>query len=81
MAFEVSSFRGKGSKDDTRYVKYIFRLFGKDEGKHYQKVLKHHECTERDFQEFGSPMGTTAEVFDKMLANEARKLYCIDWDS
>ena len=52
VAFAVEGFRTKDLKYDPRYVKWIFRLYGKKNGKEVEKILSHHWCTEKDYAEF-----------------------------
>ena len=52
VAFAVEGFRTKDLKYDPRYVKWIFRLYGKKNGKEVEKILPHHWCTEEDYAEF-----------------------------
>ena len=39
-------------KNDPKYVKYIFQIFGKRKGKYFQRVLPYHKCTDEDYKEF-----------------------------
>ena len=53
IAFTVESYMSpKKQKSDPRYVKYLFRLYGKKKGKEYEKILSYHDCTEEDYKEF-----------------------------
>ena len=53
IAFTVESFLSPiKQKNDPRYVKYLVRLNGKRNGQPYQKVLKHHTCTDEEFDAF-----------------------------
>ena len=53
FAFTIESYHSPyNQKSDPRYVKYLFRLYGKREGKLYQRVLPYHKCTEEEYNEF-----------------------------
>ena len=39
-------------KNDPKYIKWLFRLYGKRDGVFYQHMLDYHECTDADFDEF-----------------------------
>ena len=45
-------FAPKKLKNDERYVKWIFRLYGKTNGIFYQHMLSYHKCTDEDYNEF-----------------------------
>ena len=45
-------FPPKKLKNDERYVKWIFRLYGKTDGIFYQHMLSYHKCTDDDYSEF-----------------------------
>ena len=53
IAFTIESYMSpKKQKSDPRFVKYLFRLYGKRNGKEYEKVLTYHNCTDADYEEF-----------------------------
>ena len=39
-------------KDDPKYVKWIFRMYGMRDGVYFQRVLDYHICTDADYDEF-----------------------------
>ena len=49
IAFAVEGFSTNDLKYDHRYVKWIFRMFGKKDGKSYEKLISHHICTDEDY--------------------------------
>ena len=49
IAFAIEDYHTQVLKDDTRYVKWIIRLFGKKDGEYYERILDHHKCTEEDY--------------------------------
>ena len=52
VAFAVEGFRTKDLKVDPKYVKWFFRIFGKENDVEYEKILPYHKCTEEDYAEF-----------------------------
>ena len=50
VAFSVEGFIDRQNKNDPRYVKWLVRLFGTNQGIEYEKILPYHECTEADYQ-------------------------------
>mmetsp|Transcript_31913 Transcript_31913/g.39629 ORF Transcript_31913/g.39629 Transcript_31913/m.39629 type:complete len:121 (-) Transcript_31913:819-1181(-) len=55
FAFGIEGFLDKELKNDPRYVKTLFRLWGKREGQAYEKILPFHKCTAEDFDQFAPP--------------------------
>ena len=51
LTFE-SFLSPKIQKNDPRYVKYFFRIYGKRKGIEYQKILPYHKCTDADYDDF-----------------------------
>ena len=49
MAWSVEGVLNAQNKDDSRYVKWIVRMIGKENGTWYEKILPHHKCTEEDY--------------------------------
>ena len=49
MAWSVEGVLDKKNKDDPKYVKWIVRLIGKENGTWYEKILPHYKCTEDDY--------------------------------
>ena len=52
VAFTVEGYLDSKRKDDPRFVKYLIRLYGKKEGKTYERLVPYHECTPEDFALF-----------------------------
>ena len=50
FAFTVENYMTGERRDDPRYVKWIVRIFGKDDGTPYEKVLDTYKCTEEDYR-------------------------------
>ena len=50
IAFSVEDyFSPKKLKNDPRYTKWIFRLFGKRDNVNYERTLSAHICTDEDY--------------------------------
>ena len=52
MAFAFEGYRKNDLKNDPRFVKWIFRLYGKKDNVEFERILPYHECTEEDYTEF-----------------------------
>ena len=53
FAFAIEDFLvPKQLKNDPDYVKWVVRLFGRKDGKYFQKQLPYHICTEEDYADF-----------------------------
>ena len=52
MAFAFEGYRENDLKNDPRYVKWIFRLYGSKDNVEFERILPHHICMEEDFIEF-----------------------------
>lgn len=55
FAFGVEGSIDKKLKDDPRYVKIITRLYGRKDGKFYEKLIPVHYCTKEELDEFATP--------------------------
>ena len=53
LAISIEDYHGvKKLKNDPKYVKWLFREYGKRGGKWYQRIVPYHKCTDADFEEF-----------------------------
>ena len=53
MAVAIEDYNSpKKLKDDPRYVKWMFRLYGKRNGEGFQRMIPHHKCTDEDYDQF-----------------------------
>ena len=52
IAFAIEGFAERDLKIDNRYIKYIFRLYGKLNNEPYEHILTYHECTDEDYDQF-----------------------------
>ena len=53
MAISVEDYLAPiRQKNDHRYVKWQFRLWGKRDGQDFQRILPYHKCTDYDYAQF-----------------------------
>ena len=52
IAFSFEGYRDKNIKDDPRFVKWIFRIYGRKDGKEYEHLLPYHKCTQEEYDSF-----------------------------
>ena len=55
LAFSVRGFNSLELKDDPRYVKYLVRMYGKKEGRFFERIIPYHKCEESDWDKFPPP--------------------------
>ena len=75
----MEGFRDKKLKIDPKYVKWIFRLYGKEDGKEYEKILPYRRCTDSDYSEFDEIIPSSKVALEQMKDDEDRGFLCIDW--
>ena len=63
FAFSVRDFRSKELKDDPRYVKYLVRMYGRKEGKEFERILPYHKCEESDWDKFPPASNAHSDSF------------------
>ena len=80
FAFTIESFLKKEVRDDSAFVKYIVRAFGKKDGEKYEKLLPYHKCKDRDFESFAPFSKADKSSFEIINNDPKRGFYCIDWD-
>ena len=49
MAWSVEGNLDKKNKNDSRYVKWMVRFYGKENGVKFEKFVPFHKCTEEDY--------------------------------
>lgn len=67
-------------KEDTRYVKYLARLFWKRNGVFGETIVDYHHCTAKEMDEFPPPVSDSAGLFEIYKTSTTRHLFCLDWD-
>lgn len=80
IAFAVEGFRSKDLKIDPKYVKWIFRTYGKKDGKEFERLLPYHRCTDEDYAEFDDIQYSSETALKQMQDGEDRGFLCLDWD-
>ena len=56
-------------------------MYGKKNGKSYEKMLPYHECNEVDYAEFYPINSLSAIRFREIKEDHKRGLFCIDWNA
>lgn len=80
IAFSVESYLSPfKQKSDSKYVKYIFRMFGKRNGKDFQRVLNYHKCTDEDYAEFYPVKKQSESILEAIKEDPERGMFCFDW--
>ena len=80
IAFTVESYLSpKKQKRDPNYVKYLFRLFGKQNGQYFERILDYHNCTEDDYAEFYPVKKQSSKALSDIKADPDRGFMCLDW--
>ena len=63
MAFTIESFYSPiKQKNDSRYVKWLFTMSIRKDGKDQEFVINYHKCTDEDYAEF-YPVQKSSENF------------------
>ena len=52
MAFTMENYLTKETINDPAYVKWIVRMYGRNNGEYYEDILTYHKCTEEDYSQF-----------------------------
>lgn len=81
FAFSVEGFQDGQVKDDPKYVKYLVRNWGKQNGTAYEKIFDHHKCTADELEMFSEPSRESAAPLEHYKKGEDKHLFCIDWDN
>ena len=63
FAFSVRGYHSQELKDDSKFVKYIVRMFGRKEGKEFERLLPYHKCVESDWENFTEPSKAYSDSF------------------
>lgn len=79
VAFSVRGYNTQELKDDPRYVKYLIRMFGKKDGKEFERLLPYHKCTDEDWKEFTPPSKAFSDSFSAIKNGDVDGMYCLDW--
>ena len=79
IAFAVEGFRSKDLKINPKFVKWVFRIYGKKEGKEYEQILPYHRCTDEDYDSFFPIQKNSKAALQQIRDGEDRDFLCIDW--
>ena len=55
LAFSVENYHTREFKNDPRYVKYLVRIYGVENGEEYEHIIKYHKCEQKDWDLFPEP--------------------------
>ena len=81
IAFAVEDFLvPKRLKNSPKYVKWLFRAFGRKEGRPFHRLLKYHMCTDADYAEFYPIQKNSALLLKEIREDPDRGFYCLDWN-
>ena len=80
FAFSVVGYHSREIKNDPRYVKYLVRIFGKKEGKEYERLLPYRLCTDSDWDEFYPPSRAFADGIKNIRDDPKQGMLCVDWN-
>lgn len=80
IAFSVEGYLSREIKDNPKYVKYIVRQFGKENGYPYERILPYHKCTLEDWKALPMPDKGSFDALAEIKDNPKRGMYCLDLD-
>ena len=66
-------------KDDPQFVKWIFRIYGRDNGEEYEELLPYHRCTDEDYKAFNPIVNEKKSLLAGIREDEDRDFLCINW--
>ena len=80
VAFAFEGFRDKILKDDPKFVKWIFRVYGRENGVEYEELLPYHRCKEEDYAAFWPISKSNKALYTSIREDEDRDFLCMDWN-
>ena len=81
FAISIEDYHGiKKLKNDPEYVKWLFREYGKRNGKWYQRIIPHHKCTDEDFEEFYPVQEASRGPMNTIRGDPERGFLCPEWN-
>ena len=80
FAWAVEGFLDSESKEDTRYVKGLARIFYKRNGVMGEKILSYHHCSAEELDKMPPPIEESIGLFEIFRTSETRHLNCLDLD-
>ena len=81
VAFSMVNYFSRATLDDPRYLKYIARLVGKENGIWYERMLETHKCTEEDWALFNPVSALSEDSMNSIWNNQDKRyMFCFDKD-
>lgn len=80
MAVSFEGVFDEKLKDDAQYVRWFARLSGFGDDKRFEKILKHHKCTDEDYEQFFPIIESQRHELQKIREDPERGMICVDWD-
>ena len=78
VAFSFRNYSSLELIDDSRYVKWIVRKYGLQNGTDYEELVPYHKCTDADYAGF-YPVAKNSESPLKAIREDPKKnLLCLD---
>ena len=80
MAFTVENFLDRKTLNDPRYVRWILRMYCRDNSEYYETILPYDVCTVEELNSWGDH-SQDEEQFEARVVNGV--MYCLDesvWD-
>ena len=70
----------KRLKNDPAFIKWVIRMWGKKDGKPYDRILTPHICNDEDYDQFYPIQEESAGLLKEIRSDPERGFYCLDWD-
>ena len=81
VAFSVEDYLApRRLKNDEKYVRWVFKRFGKKDNVYFEREVPYHKCTETDYNEFYKIEQSQELRLSEIKSDPTRDFYCIDWD-
>ena len=81
VAFAIEDYYApRQLKNDPAYTKWLFRIYGKKDGKPYERIISHHICTDEDYDGFYPIEDASTTTLKDIRSDPNRGFYCLDWD-
>ena len=80
LAFSVENYKTRERKDDPRFVKYLVRVYGINEGVEFEEIVPYHRCNDEDWAKFPPAADNSADSIETIKEDPNRGMYCLDWE-
>ena len=67
-------------KDDEKYVRWVFRRYGKKDNVAFERDIPFHKCTATDYAQFYKIESSSEQKLASIKSDPNRDFYCLDWD-